>query len=110
MICRELESWLIPLILNDGDLSIYCNGPCLTFTATSSGGLGWTRLEVTMLSFSQGFHWLAEAQQFVDILYGRENILSISNEHYTVIWDTGITDEFVSNNNCDNEYVKLEPI
>ena len=24
--------------------------------------------------------------------------------------DTGITDEFVSNNNCDNEYVKLEPI
>ena len=28
---------------------------------------------------------LAEAEQFVDILYGRENILSISNEHYTVI-------------------------
>ena len=53
---------------------------------------------------------LAEAEQFVDILYGRENILSISNEHYTVIEDSGITDEFVSNNNCDNKYVKLDPI
>ena len=89
------------LILDDGDLSIHCT-PCLTSTATSSGGLGWTRLEVTMLSFSHGFHWPAEAQQFVDILYGRE--------HFTVIEDTRTADEFVSNNNCGNEYVKLEPI
>ena len=55
---------------------------------------------------------LAEAEQFVDFLYGRQNILSISNEHYTVIEDTGVTNEFVCNNNCDNEDedVKLHPL
>ena len=29
---------------------------------------------------------LAEAEQFVDILYGRQNILNISHEHFTVEW------------------------
>ena len=50
---------------------------------------------------------LIEAEQFVDILYVGQNV--ISNEHFTVIEDTGITEEFVCNNNSDCEDVKLEP-
>ena len=40
---------------------------------------------------------LIEAEQFVDILYVGQNV--ISNEHFTVIEDTGIAEEFVCNNN-----------
>ena len=50
---------------------------------------------------------LIEAQQFVDILFVGQNV--ISNEHFTVIEKTGITEEFVCNNNSDSEDVKLEP-
>ena len=39
---------------------------------------------------------LAEAQEFVDILYDRE---VVNNEHFTVIEDTGVIDEDVLNNN-----------
>ena len=46
---------------------------------------------------------LVEAQEFVDLLYGRQNV--ISDRHFTVREDTGVADEFV----CDCEEVKLEP-
>ena len=48
---------------------------------------------------------LAEAQEFVDILYDRE---VINNEYFTVIEDTGVIDEDVLNNN-DSVDIKLEP-
>ena len=48
-----------------------------------------------------------EAEQFVDILYGRQNILNISNEHFTVIEDTGVTEEFVCNNNSDCDDIRV---
>ena len=48
---------------------------------------------------------LAEAQEFVDILYDRE---VVNNEHFTVIEDTGVIDEDVLNNN-DSVDIKLEP-
>ena len=46
-----------------------------------------------------------EAQEFVDLLYGRQNV--ISDRHFTVREDTGVADEFVCNNNsdCDCETV-----
>ena len=51
---------------------------------------------------------LAEAQEFVDILYDRE---VVNNEHFTVIEDTGVIDEDVLNNNdsVDSVDIKLEP-
>ena len=72
------------LNLDDGELSM----------VTSSGGLDWSFLD-------------RKAQQFVDILYAGQNV--ISNEHFTVIEKTGVTDEFVCNNNSDCDDVKLEP-
>ena len=51
---------------------------------------------------------LAEAHQFVDILYGRQSILNIGNRHFTVREDTEVADEFVCNNNSDCEDIKLE--
>ena len=45
--------------------------------------------------------------EFVDILYGREKV---SNGHFTVIKDTGVTEEDIYNNNVsDDGDVKLEP-
>ena len=61
---------------------------------SSSGGLDWVRLELTMFLF-------------LDNLYAGQNV--ISNEHFTVIEKTEITEEFVCNNNSDCEDVKLEP-
>ena len=54
---------------------------------------------------------LAEANEFVDILYGRPNILSVisSDKHFTVTEDTGFTAEDILNNNSEGEDVKLEP-
>ena len=82
------------LILDDGELAIH-----------------WSMLDL----FGHKQWWtvimpgvsLIEAEQFVDILYVGQNV--ISNEHFTVIEDTGITEEFVCNNNSDCEDVKLEP-
>ena len=48
---------------------------------------------------------LAEAQEFVDILYDRE---VVNNEHFAVIEDTGVIDKDVLNNN-DSVDIKLEP-
>ena len=50
---------------------------------------------------------MAEAQEFVDHLYGRDNI--VSDRHFTVREDTEVADNFVCNNNSDCEDVKLEP-
>ena len=50
---------------------------------------------------------LTEAQEFVDLLYERQNV--ISDRHFTVREDTGVADEFFCNNNSDCEDVKLEP-
>ena len=54
---------------------------------------------------------LAEANEFVDILYGRQNILSVisSDKHFNVTEDTGFTAEDILNNNSEGEDVKLEP-
>ena len=49
---------------------------------------------------------MIEAQQFVDILYAGQNV--ISNEYFRVIEKTGVAEEFVCNNNSDCEDVKLE--
>ena len=43
---------------------------------------------------------LTEAQEFVDILYGRNKV---SNRHFTVIEDTGVTDEDIYNNNISDD-------
>ena len=68
---------------------------------------------------------LLEVQHFVDVLYGRHrhDTCNISNKHYTVIEDTGVTDDVlnnnsegddtgipddISNNNSEGEDVKLE--
>ena len=40
---------------------------------------------------------MAEAQEFVDQLYGRDNI--VSDRHFTVREDTEVADNFVCNNN-----------
>ena len=50
---------------------------------------------------------LAEAQEFVDHLYGRDNI--VSDRHFTVREDTEVADNFVCNNNSDCEDVN-EPV
>ena len=44
---------------------------------------------------------MIEDEQFVDILYVGQHV--ISNEHFTVIEDTGITEEFICNNNSDKK-------
>ena len=97
------------LVLDDGDLSIHWSMLDLYGYQQWWTGLGEAGGDNVVILPGVS---LAEAEQFVDILYGRQNILSISNEHYTVIEDTGVTDEFVCNNNCDNEDedVKLHPL
>ena len=46
----------------------------------------------------------------VDILYGRQNILSdISDKHFTVTENTGFTAEDILNNNSEGEDVELKP-
>ena len=51
---------------------------------------------------------LAEAQEFVDILYDRE---VVNYKHFTVIEDTGVIDEDALNNNdnVDSVDIKLDP-
>ena len=68
------------------------------------GGLGWAMLAVTMLSFSLEFPC-----QFIDVLYGKQNILIINNEQWTMIEDTEVNDAHFCNNNSDCDDIKLEP-
>ena len=92
------------LILDDGELAIHWS------LLDLYGHQWWTGLgeaggdNVVILPGVS----VPEAQQFVDVLYGRQNILSISNKHYTVIEDTGVNDANLCNNNSDFD-VKLEP-
>ena len=48
-------------------------------------GLGKAGGDILLLGIS-----LAEAHQFVDILYGRQSILNIGNRHFTVREDTAL--------------------
>ena len=52
---------------------------------------------------------LSEGQQFIDVLYGKQNILIISNKQLTVIEDTEVNDAHFCNNNSDCDDIKLEP-
>ena len=45
----------------------------------------------------------------IDRSFSLFQINVISNEHFTVIEDTAVTEEFVCNNNSDCEDIKLEP-
>ena len=45
----------------------------------------------------------------IDRSFSLFQINVLSNEHFTVIEDTGVTEEFIRNNNSDCEDVKLEP-
>ena len=101
MIFRELESWWTP----DSSLMME-SSPSWSMLDLFGYEQWWTGLGeagadnvVIMPGVS-----LIEAEQFVDILYVGQNV--ISNEHFTVIEDTGITEEFVCNNNSDCEDVK----
>ena len=89
------------ILVDDGELAIHW--PLLQLWGQWWSGLGQAGEDnVVMLPGVS----LAEAQEFVDILYDRE---VVNNKHFTVIEDTGITEEFVCNNNSDCEDVKLEP-
>ena len=103
MIFRELESWWTP----DSSLmmeSCPSTGPCLTSMVTSEWWTGFGEAGGDNVLILPGVS-LTEAQEFVDLLYGRQNV--ISDRHFTVREDTGVADEFVCNNNSDCEDVKL---
>ena len=92
------------LILDDGELSIYWFMLDLYGYQQWWTGLGEAGGDNVVIL--EGVS-LAEAEQFVDILYGRQNVLNISNEHFTVIEDTGVTEEFVCNNNSDCDDIRV---
>ena len=92
------------LILDDGELSIHWSMLDLYSHQQWWTGLGEAGADNVVILPGVS---MIEAQQFVDILYTGQNV--ISNEHFTVREDTGITEEFVCNNNSDCEDVKLEP-
>ena len=92
------------LILDDGELAIHWSMLDLFGYEQWWTGLGEAGADNVVIMPGVS---LIEAEQFVDILYVGQNV--ISNEHFTVIEDTGITEEFVCNNNSDCEDVKLEP-
>ena len=84
-------------------VSLPSTGP--SYSSGVNGGVGLGRQNnVVMLPGVS----LAEAQEFVDILYDRE---VVNNEHFAVIEDTGVIDEDVLNNNdsVDSVDIKLEP-
>ena len=92
------------LILDDGELAIHWS--MLDLFGYKQWWIGLGEAGADNVVIMPGVS-LIEAEQFVDILYVGRNV--ISNEHFTVIEDTGITEEFVCNNNSDCEDVKLEP-
>ena len=93
------------LVLDDGELAIHW--PILELY----GDNWWTGLgkagsdNVVILPGVS----LSEAQQFIDVLYGKQKILIISNEQLTVIEDTEVNDAHVCNNNSDFDDIRLEP-
>ena len=87
------------IIVDDGELAIHWHGPSSSYGVTVQwwSQLGQTRDDnfVLLLGVS-----LTEAQEFVDILYSRNKV---SNRHFTVIEDTGVTDEDIYNNNISDD-------
>ena len=94
------------LILDDGELSIQWSMLDLYGHHQWWSGLGEAGGDNVVLLPGVSS---AEAQQFVDILYGRQSILNIGNRQFTVREDSEVIDEFVCNNNSECEDVKLEP-
>ena len=91
------------ILVDDGELAIHW--PLLQLWGQWWSGLGQAGEDnVVMLPGVS----LAEAQEFVDILYDRE---VVNNEHFAVIEDTGVIDEDVLNNNdsFNSVDIKLEP-
>ena len=92
------------IIVDDGELAIHWHGPSSSYGVTVQwwSQLGQTRDDNVVLLPGVS---LTEAQEFVDILYGRDKV---SNRYFTVIEDTGVTDEDIYNNNIsDNGDIKL---
>ena len=87
------------IIVDDGELAIYWHGPSSSYGVTVQwwSQLGQTRDDNVVLLPGVS---LTEAQEFVDILYGRDKV---SNRHFTVIEDTGVTDEDIYNNNISDD-------
>ena len=86
------------LILDDGELSIHW------LMLIGQSGLGEAGGDNVIILPGVS---LAEAQEFVDHQYGRDNI--VSDRHFTVREDTEVADNFVCNNNSDCEDVN-EPV
>ena len=78
------------LILDDGELAIHWSMLDLFGHKQWWTGLGKAGADNVVII--PGVSSI-EAEQFVDILYVGQNV--ISNEHFTVIEDTGVTNEFV---------------
>ena len=92
------------IIVDDGELAIHWHGPSSSYGVTVQwwSQLGQTRDDNVVLLPGVS---LTEAQEFVDILYGRDKV---SNRHFTVVENTGVTDEDIYNNNIsDNGDIKL---
>ena len=87
------------IIVDDGELAIHWHGPSSSYGVTVQwwSQLGQTRDDNVVLLPGVS---LTEAQEFVDILYGRDKV---SNRHFTVIEDTGVTDEDIYNNDISDD-------
>ena len=92
------------LILDDGELSIHWLMLDLYGYEQWWSGLGEAGGDNVVILPGVS---LAEAQVFVDHLYGRDNI--VSDRHFTVREDTEVADNFVCNNNSDCKDVN-EPV
>ena len=92
------------LILDDGELSIHWLMLDLYGYEQWWSGLGEAGGDNVIILPGVS---LAEAQEFVDHLYGRDII--VSDRHFTVREDTEVADNFVCNNNSDCEDVN-EPV
>ena len=92
------------LILDDGELSIHWLMLDLCGYEQWWSGLGEAGGDNVIILPGVS---LAEAQEFVYHLYGRDNI--VSDRHFTVREDTEVADNFVCNNNSDCEDVN-EPV
>ena len=96
-------STFLVLLMTPGSLlmmvSLPFTGPSSSYGVTVQwwSQLGQTRDDNVVLLPGVS---LTEAQEFVDILYGRDKV---SNRHFTVIEDTGVTDEDINNNNISDD-------
>ena len=65
------------LILDDGELSIHWF--MLDLYGYQQWWTGWARLEVTMLSFFQGFHWQKQSSLLIFCMGDKTVTVMISN-------------------------------